>query len=254
MKAFGPVPSRRLGQSLGIKHVPLKYCTYECIYCQIGHTPDRRSEREEFYSPEVIILNVEQKIKDAKILGEQIDYITFVPDGEPTLDKNLGKIIDLIKPLGIKIAVITNSSLINDNEIQYDLNKADLVSFKIDAVSKYIWKAINRPQCNLDLKDILDGITDFSLNYKGKLIIETMLIDGINDKIEEIEKIADFVSKLNPDKSYISIPVKPPAIKWVRPASEHIINKAYHIFRKKGIKAEYLTGSEGSSIVFKRRC
>jgi len=105
---FGPVPSRRLGQSLGINNIPPKICSYSCVYCQVGRTLHMQAERKAFYKPEEILKAVERKVKDAKNKGEGIDYLTFVPDGEPTLDINLGKEIELLKQLGIKIAVITN--------------------------------------------------------------------------------------------------------------------------------------------------
>ena len=113
--AFGPVPSRRLGQSLGINNIPPKICTYSCIYCQLGRSLKMQIEREEFYHPEEIFKEVENKIREAMGRGEPIDYLTFVPDGEPTLDRNLGKEIEFLKQVGIKIAVITNSSLIMIN-------------------------------------------------------------------------------------------------------------------------------------------
>lgn len=113
MLAFGPIPSRRLGRSLGINNIPSKNCTYSCIYCQLGQTFKKNFERRKFHEPKEILNAVRNKIIKVEELGEKIDYLTFVPDGEPTLDINLGIEIDLLKDLGIKIAVITNSSLIN---------------------------------------------------------------------------------------------------------------------------------------------
>jgi wyosine [tRNA(Phe)-imidazoG37] synthetase (radical SAM superfamily) len=134
MITFGPVPSRRLGRSLGINNIPPKICTYSCIYCQLGKTLKMKIEPQVFYSPTEIFREVEDKVKKSKEKGELIDYLTFVPDGEPTLDINLGQEIKLIKPLGIKIAVITNSSLIDKKIVRENLMKADLISFKIDSV------------------------------------------------------------------------------------------------------------------------
>jgi len=247
MKVFGPVPSRRLGRSIGINNVPVKNCSYECIYCQIGHTTNKHTNISEFYPPEDIKRYVEQKVEDLKAKGERIDYLSFVPDGDPTLDVNLGKIIDLIKPLGVKIAVITNSSQVYNKEIQANLRKADLVSLKVDAVSENIWRTINRPCKELCLTEIKNGILDFAKTFKGKLITETMLVDEINDDTKEIKNIANFILEINPYKSYISVPIRPPAIKWVRPISESAINKAYQIFSRKGIQVEYLIGYEGNS-------
>ena len=250
MIAFGPVPSRRLGHSLGINNIPPKFCTYSCVYCQIGRTINMENERREFYKIEKIIEDVEKKVKEARKRGEKIDHLTFVPDGEPALDINIGKEIGFLKNLGIKIAVITNGSLIWKRDVQNDLCKADWVSLKVDAVSKEIWQRIDRPHKSLDLEEILEGIAEFSKIFKGELTTETMLIKGINDKYEEIKKIASFLEKLKPYKSYISIPTRPPAEKWAVPANEHNINMAFQVFNERDIDAEYLIGYEGNAFAF----
>ena len=250
MIAFGPVPSRRLGHSLGINNIPPKFCTYSCVYCQIGRTINMENERREFYKIEKIIEDVEKKVKEARKRGEKIDHLTFVPDGEPALDINIGKEIGILKNLGIKIAVITNGSLIWKKDVQNDLCKADWVSLKVDAVSKEIWQRIDRPHKSLDLEEILEGIAEFSKIFKGELTTETMLIKGINDKYEEIKKIASFLEKLKPYKSYISIPTRPPAEKWAVPANEHNINMAFQVFNERDIDAEYLIGYEGNAFAF----
>ena len=147
--AFGPVPSRRFGQSLGINNIPPKICTYSCIYCQLGRTNNQIVQREYFYKPKEINHTVKDKIKEAKERGETIDYLTFVPDGEPTLDINLGKEIELLKTLDIRIAVITNASLLWRKDVRDELRKADWISLKIDAVSQSIWHRTNRPHGSL---------------------------------------------------------------------------------------------------------
>lgn len=250
MIAFGPVPSRRLGHSLGINHIPPKICTYSCIYCQLGRTLNMQVKREAFYKPKDIVREVEKKVKGAKERGELIDYLAFVPDGEPTLDINLGKEIELLKRLGIKIAVITNASLIWNEDIQDDLRKADWISLKIDAMNQDIWRRINRPQRSLRFEKILQGISEFSQTFIGELTTETMLIQDINDKTEELEKIANFIATVNPHKSYITIPTRPPAEKWVNPATDHALNIAYQLFSEKSSNVEYLTGYEGNAFVF----
>ena len=248
--AFGPVPSRRLGQSLGINNIPPKVCSYSCIYCQLGKTFNFQAERGVFYKPEEILKSVERKVKDARDKGESVDYLTFVPDGEPTLDINLGKEIELIKPLGIRIAVITNASLIWQNDVQDDLCKADWVSLKIDAISEGIWHKINRPHKSLKFDKVLRGIIKFSHTFKGELATETMLIQDINDNVDEIEKIADFILGLKGAKSYISISTRPPAEKWVKSSTEHNVNMAYQVFKEKSIDVEYLIGYEGNAFAF----
>ncbi len=239
---FGPVPSRRLGRSLGINNIPAKICTYTCVYCQIGKTLKMQATREMFFNPESIAEEVATKIGESKI-----DYLSFVPDGEPTLDLNLGKHLKRLKTFGIKTAVITNSSLMGDIEVQNDLSLADWVSVKVDAVTESVWKKIDRPHRSLKLKEINEGLIRFSQNYQGKLVTETMLVDGINDKEEELEKIASFISNLNPHTAYISIPTRPPAERWVTPPTEDGVNRAYNIFSNYSINTELLIGYEGNA-------
>jgi len=169
MIAFGPVPSRRLGHSLGINNIPPKICTYSCVYCQVGRTPRMQTEREAFYKKEKVLQDVEYKVNEVKKKDEDIDYLSFVPDGEPTLDVNLGEEIKLLRILGIRIAVISNASLIWRKDVQNDLRRADWVSLKIDwvslkidAVTEGTWQRVNRPRRILKLNKILQGILEFS--------------------------------------------------------------------------------------------
>jgi wyosine [tRNA(Phe)-imidazoG37] synthetase (radical SAM superfamily) len=248
--AFGPVPSRRLGQSLGINNIPPKICTYSCVYCQVGETVNMQVKREEFYNPEKILQDVRKKAREAGRRGEPIDYLTFVPDGEPTLDVELGEEIRHLKKLGFKIAVITNSSLIWSKNVRDELGEADWVSLKIDSLSFDVWRKINRPHGALSLDRILEGITEFARSFKGDLATETMVVQGLNDEPGEIEKIADFLASLKPRKSYIAVPIRPPAEKWVQPPVESLINTAYQVFTKKSIPTEYLIGYEGNAFAF----
>lgn len=250
--AFGPVPSRRLGQSLGINNIPPKICTYSCVYCQLGRTLKIRTEREEFYNVKEIVKSVEKKVKETVKREEPIDYLTFVPDGEPSLDINLGKEIEQLKHLNIKIAVITNASLIDRTDVQDDLMKADWVSVKIDTVISETWKKLDRPHKYFKLNEILNGISDFAKSFSGDLTTESMLISGINDSPDEIGKIADFIQELNPKTSYLSIPTRPPAEDWVKPTVEENLNKGYQIFSEKNIPVEYLIGYEGNAFAFTR--
>lgn len=250
MIAYGPVPSRRLGHSLGINNIPPKICSYSCIYCQLGGTIRMQVDRKEFYKTEDMVRDVKEKVKEARNKNEKIDYLSFVPDGEPTLDINLGKEIDLLKPLGIKIAVITNASLLWREDVRDDLSEADWVSLKVDAVSKNTWLRLDRPHESLKIKTVLDGMRKFANIFEGTLATETMLIQGVNDNEGEIRKIANFLESLNPDEAYVAIPTRPPAEEWAGPASEHVINIAYQIFSEKLRKVEYLIGYEGSAFAF----
>jgi len=250
--AFGPVPSRRLGQSLGINNVPAKTCTYSCVYCQVGKTLNTTTERHPFYTPKVIFNEVKKKLDEANVRDEQTDYLTFVPDGEPTLDVNLGAQISLLRRIGIPVAVLTNASLVFCNDVREDLLSADLVSLKVDAVSEGLWRRVNRPHHALNLSAILNGITEFVRDFKGTVVSETMLIDGI-DYENEFEKIAAFLKNLKRlDKAYIAIPTRPPAEKWVRPAKEETLNAAFQAFSSKlgSNRVEYLIGYEGNAFAF----
>ena len=250
MITFGPIPSRRLGRSLGINNIPPKICTYSCIYCQLGKTSKMKIEPQVFYSSSQIFKEVQDKVKKSKEKGELIDYLTFVPDGEPTLDINLGKEIKLIKSLGIKMAVIANSSLINQKQVRENLKEADLISFKIDSVEEEIWRKVDRPNKNLSLKDILNSMLKFKENFKGEIITETMLVKDINDNSQHIKKVANFIAKLKPSRAYLSVPIRPPADSRVQSPSEKVVSQSYNLFKEKVDRVEYLIGYEGNAFSF----
>jgi wyosine [tRNA(Phe)-imidazoG37] synthetase (radical SAM superfamily) len=247
LNAFGPVPSRRLGQSLGINNIPAKTCSYSCLYCQLGNTTRMLVERAAFYQAEAIAQNVNDRVQQVRKKGELIDYLTFVPDGEPTLDANLGTEIELLRPLGIKIAVITNASLIWRKDVRRDLQQADWVSLKIDTVSEETWHRINRPHRSLRLEAVLAGMLQFVADFSGELATETMLIEGINDGGEQIERTSDFLAQLKPDKAYLAVPTRPPAEKSTKAASEQAISMAHQVFGERLGSVEYLIGYEGDA-------
>jgi len=247
MIAFGPVPSRRLGRSLGINNIPPKICTYSCVYCQLGRTIDMQVERQCFYEPDRIVRAVQDKVEKARETGESIDYLTFVPDGEPTLDVNLGREIKGIGPLGIKIAVISNASLMWREDVRRELARADWVSLKVDAASTQTWRRVNRPHGSLQLDDIQAGMLAFAQEYDGVLASETMLIDGINDGQDALIEVADFLARLKPDRAYLSIPTRPPAEPWGHGPDEETVNRAYQILSERVDHVEYLIGYEGNA-------
>jgi wyosine [tRNA(Phe)-imidazoG37] synthetase (radical SAM superfamily) len=206
--------------------------------------------RKEFYPVDEIVGKIFERVEQLNSAGERIDYITFVPDGEPTLDINIGKVIQLIKPLGINIAVITNSSLLWDKEVREDLLLADWVSVKVDTVEEKIWHKINRPYGKLDLQKILNGIKTFRRSFKGTFVTETMLVKGLNDSKESLANTAEFIGKFNPDKAYILVPTRPPAEKFIEPPSAENLNIAYQIFCSNTSNVELLTGSEGNDFIY----
>ena len=248
--AFGPVPSRRLGRSLGINNIPAKICSYSCAYCQVGRTLQMSAERRPYYPPQQIFDEVSEKMAEARELGLKIDYLTFVPDGEPTLDSNLGEEIEMLKPLGIKIAVISNASLIWDDLVREDLSKADWVSLKVDSLDERAWRRIDRPHKRLRLDAILQGIEDFARDYNGLLATESMLLAGINDDEASLLAIVEFLEGIDPDVSYISVPIRPPAESWVQMPSPESLCRSHQIFSQRLKKVELLVGYEGDSFDF----
>ena len=203
--------------------------------------------RRFYYRPEEIINAVSGRLKKLERIGEGVDYVTFVPDGEPTLDLNLGKEIAGIKELGVRVAVISNSSLLWLEDVRNDLMKADYVSLKVDAVTPGTWLRINRPHKSLSLLDILESILRFSKEYSGVLTTETMLVKGVNDSLSEAEKVAGYLTEVNPHIAYISVPTRPPTEAWVRPADQGIVNEVRKVFEAKGLRAELLVTFEGTN-------
>jgi len=250
MIAFGPVPSRRLGKSLGINNIPPKICSYSCVYCQLGHTLKMQAKRQAFYEPEAVCRSVGNSVKKAREAGEAVDYLTFVPDGEPTLDISLGIHIERLKTLNLPIAVITNASLIWRQDVRDQLLGADWVSLKVDAVGDDTWRRVNRPHGSLELAAIMEGALRFAKVYEGKLVTETMLVAGVNDGEEQLGPVADFLARLQPAAAYLSIPTRPPAKKGVRAPEVQVLNQAYQLLSQKVRRVEYLIGYEGNAFAF----
>jgi len=223
MKVFGPVPSRRLGQSLGVNNIPPKTCSYSCVYCQIGRTNRLQITRRPFYEPRDLLAEIESRLNALRKANKQVDFITFVPDGEPTLDQNLGTEIRLLKQFGIKIAVITNASLIWMDEVKDDLMAADWVSLKVDAVDRELWRKIDRPHGNLDLGKIHAGIKEFARQFRGTLVTETMLVKGRNDTGENLGQVGAFLNLVQPAAAYLLTPTRPPAERGVEPVEKETL-------------------------------
>ncbi len=248
MISFGPITSRRLGKSLGINNIPVtKTCSYSCIYCQVGVTNNQSAARSIFYDPEFIYEKVQQHIK---LLNEndKPDYLTFVANGEPTLDVNIGRSIALLKTLNIPVAVITNASLLSEASVREDLKEADWVSVKIDAGNNVLWKAINRPVVGVGFEQLISGLIEFAKMFKGHLMTETMLVRFVNDTMGILQQIADIVAQIQPETAYLSVPTRPPALQLVQKPDENTITEAFQIFSEKTTKVELLLGFEGTNI------
>ncbi len=224
-----------------------KTCSYSCTYCQLGKTTRMQVERQTFNDVQQLAQTVRDRIKQVERKGEHIDYIAFVPNGEPTLDADLGREISLLKVLGIRIAVITNASLLWRDDVRKDLQQADWVSLKVDSVCEKTWREVNRPHSSLRLKSILMGMLEFANDHKGEITTETMLIHKVNDSTEDIGGTADFLAKLKPAKAYLAIPIRPPAVKHIRGSSAKAITDAYDCFSRRLGNVECLVGHEGTN-------
>ncbi len=243
--AFGPIPSRRLGRSLGINNIPPKACSYSCIYCQVGATDKPMIEPRAFYDPDAIVAAVETRLREVREAGGDVDYLTFVPDGEPTLDINLGATIERLRPLEVPIAVISNASLLWREDVRARLGLADWVSLKVDTVERETWRRLNRPHRELTLQRFLEGIRAFVREYRGQLASETMLLAGINDSADSLTAVAAFLREAGIDRAYLSIPTRPTAVPDLALPDEAVLNRAFQILQAAVPRVEYLIGYEG---------
>lgn len=222
---FGPVPSRRLGQSLGIDPIPLKTCNWNCVYCQLGRTAPLTNERREYFPRDEIVQQVKTASEARR--SEEIDWVTFVGSGEPTLHAGLGWIIRQAKTLAdIPIAVITNGSLLYQPDVREELRAADAVLPTLDAGTETLYRTINRPHPHLTFASLVDGLTAFRHVYAGKLWVEVMLVKGLNDSEEALKDLATVLRGIAPDAIHLSLPIRPPAEPWVQPADEEALMRA----------------------------
>lgn len=207
---FGPVPSRRLGISLGIDIIPFKTCTLDCIYCECGRTTDHRLKRERFFPPGLVI----DELKDFLSQGQHLDFITFSGSGEPTLNSDIGFIIREIKKLtNVSVAILTNGTLLFDKNVRDDLLPADLVLPSLDAVSEDVFETINRPARGLTAKKMIKGLMDFSREYRGKIWLEVFFAKGVNDDNKELENLHSTIKNIGPDRVQLNSLDRPPAYK-----------------------------------------
>jgi wyosine [tRNA(Phe)-imidazoG37] synthetase (radical SAM superfamily) len=215
---YGPVPSRRLGRSLGIDLVPHKICTYDCIYCQIGRTTKKTLLRKE-YVPEKEVL---EELKTFLLEGSSsIDYLSLSGSGEPTLHSKIRSIIRGIKEITtLPVAVITNGSLLCERGVREDLLQADVVLPSLDGVSSEVFMKINRPHPRLSVERVIEGIVEFRKIYKGKIWLEILFCKGVNDTREEIEKMKGAIERIQPDLIHLNTVVRPPSEDWVKPLSQ----------------------------------
>ncbi len=228
MYTYGPVPSRRLGRSLGVSPIPPKTCTYSCVYCQLGRTNHLSVTRESFFPKEEILAEIGEQLRNS-----EVDFITFVGDGEPTLCSDIGWLIRQCKERYHKpIAVITNGSFLYQPDVRQDLLPSDVVLPSIDAGTESLFRKIDRPHGQIDFQTMLDGLVHFRKEYSGEIWLEVMLIAGINDTEEALQDIRKAVEKISPNRLYIVTPIRPPAESWVHPPSPERIIHAQEILNQ----------------------
>ncbi len=190
---------------------------------------------------------MEKHLVQIREKGDRVDYLTFVPDGEPTLDSRLSESIERLRPLGIPVAIISNASLIWREEVRESLMKADWVSLKVDAIDETLWRLINRPHPSLDHQAILDGMSAFTDDFRGTLATESMIVTGLNDNDQAVNDLAGVLGKLSPDIAYLSVPTRPPTEKSVHAPDEATLNRVYQVISRKVKDLELLTGYEGNA-------
>jgi wyosine [tRNA(Phe)-imidazoG37] synthetase (radical SAM superfamily) len=228
---FGPVPSRRLGQSLGIDTIPLKTCNWNCVYCQLGRTVPLTNKRREYIPNDLILAQVKAAL-DAHQPGE-IDWITFVGSGEPTLHSGLGRLIRDVKALAnLPIAVITNGAFLYLPEVRHDLAAADAVLPSLDAGSADLYRRLNRPHPEATFERLIDGLITFRQEYGGKLWLEIMLVRGLNDTLNSLREILSVLERIKPDEVHINQPTRPPAETWVEPPDDEGLMRATAVLGK----------------------
>ena len=225
---FGIVPSRRLGQSLGISPIPKKTCNFSCVYCQLGRTIEYTRERQMYFELDYIIYELKEYLDN--IDPSQYDIITIVGDGEPTLYLGLGNLIKRIKKIQDKpVAVISNGSLITNSQIRKELAMADVVLLNFDSWDELSFKKINRPLNSIEFINRYKGYIEFRKEFSGIIYLEVMLVKGLNDSVENLNKIAELISEIHPNIVFVNVPVRPPAEQWVKIPDEEMVIKAREI-------------------------
>lgn len=199
-------------------------------------------ERRAFYDPHEVADAVREKLEDCRQRAVPVDYVTIVPDGEPTLDINLGRLIAELRSLGTPVAVISNGSLLDRADVRAELTLADVVSVKVDTVDEKVWRQVDRPHGALRLGPILAGLRQLAGEFGGRLITETMLLDGVNDGGPQLEALADFLGEVAPSAAYLAVPIRPPAEPWARPSTPEGVVRAFEAVSRRVATVELLAG------------
>ena len=220
---FGPVPSRRLGMSLGVDLVPKKVCSLDCVYCEVGRTNKLTLERKEYIPAE----KIKRELADYFSKHPLPDYVTLTGSGEPTLNTRIGDIIEFVKQLqpGIPVAVLTNGTLLSDRDVRESLLKADLIVPSLDAASEDVMQAINCPASGFDIEKYIEGLVAFSQEFKGKIWLEVFILPGYNDSEQELAEIKKIIQRINPDRVQLNTLDRPGTVSGLRPATAEELNR-----------------------------
>ena len=215
---FGPVPSRRLGMSLGLDMVPHKVCSLNCVYCECGRTTNLTVERKEYVPYDEVIKELADFMKN----NPAPDFITFSGSGEPTLNSRIGDIINHIKSnyANIPVAVLTNGTLFNDKEVRKELLKADVVLPSLDAASSTAFAKVNRPFHSINIDEYIKGLIDFSNEFKGRIWLEVFIIPGMNDNKLDLDLLKNAIERINPEEIQLNTLDRPGVIDNIRAATK----------------------------------
>jgi wyosine [tRNA(Phe)-imidazoG37] synthetase (radical SAM superfamily) len=237
---YGPVPSRRLGLSLGVDLVPFKTCTYDCIYCQLGRTLKKTTERQEYIPVADVLVEVQQKLAD----GPVPDYVTLAGSGEPTLHTRLGELIGEIRMMTtIPVAVLTNGSLLWQREVQDALMEADLVLPSLDAGDEFLFQYVNRPHPDITFEKMVHGIAEFTRRFPKPVWLEIFLLAGVTGMLSEVEKIAALARQIKPQRIQLNTVARPPCEEFACPVSRNQMTEFAGLF---DVKAEVISHDDES--------
>jgi len=226
---FGPVPSRRLGISLGVDLVPMKTCTLNCIYCECGKTSHLTLERKEYVSFEAVKTELTHYLAHHALP----DYITFSGSGEPTLNSKIGDVIRFLKERvpDVPVAVLTNSTLFFQKQVRSDIKNAEVVIPSLDAANEKIFKKINRPSPHLPVDKIIDGLIRFRKEYSGKIWLEVFIVPGMNDTTAELNILKQVIGKIKPDQVHLNTLDRPGSVSTLRAATREELEHVLDVFQ-----------------------
>lgn len=225
---FGPVPSRRLGISLGVDLVPHKVCSLNCVYCECGRTTNLTLERKEYVPFDKVIFEIDDYMNN----HPKPDYVTFSGSGEPTLNSRIGDVLSHIKQnySSVPVALLTNGTLLSDKRVRREILPTDVAMPSLDAVSDRVFRKINRPFSSLAVEDQIRGLIDFRNEYKGEIWLEVFILPGINDDRSELEKIKDAILSIRPERVQLNTLDRPGAVEGLSPASAESLEKIVELW------------------------